>query len=201
MARLGEYVERYGKGEDDASIRMARFRLADARRQFATNARARLEKDKMPDAERQKLTVDREAALRSSLGEFERVRRGFEDVKHRTPLEDTCLRNSYFYLGECAFELNEYDDAIRYYAAAKERYPRDPASLVAMVQIVGAYQALGETEKARTANARARAFFESLPDEVWNDPTLPMGREAWQRWLDATLQLDKLSAGTPPEGG
>lgn len=201
MARLEEYVERYGStGEDDSSIRLARFRLADARRQFATGAKSRLETEKMPDAERQRLAVDRVTALRKALGEFERVRRESEGVAHRAPLEDTCLRNSYFYLGECAFDLGEYDDAIRYYAAAKERYPRDPASLVAMVQIVGAYQALGETEKARTANARARAFFESLPDEVWNDPTLPMGRDAWQRWLDSTLQLDKV-AGDPSEGG
>jgi tetratricopeptide (TPR) repeat protein len=201
IARLGEYVDRYGTDEDDAPTRMARFRLADARRQFAAEAKAHLDKDKMPDAERQRLVVAREAALRASLGEFERVRREFEDVKRRTPLEDTCLRNSYFYLGECAFELGEYDDAIRHYAAAKERYPRDPASLVAMVQIVGAYQALGEPEKARTANARARAFFESLPDEVWNDPTLPMGRDAWQRWLDATLQLERVTSGNQSEGG
>ena len=201
IARLSEYVDRYGGDEDNHSLRMARFRLADARRLFASDAKSRLDRDKMPDADRQRLVVSREEALRSALGEFEAVRRTFEAVEHRTPLEDTCLRNTYFYLGECAFELGAYDDAIRYYAAAKERYPRDPASLVAMVQIVGAYQAMGEVEKARTANARARAFFDSLPDEVWNDPSLPMGRDAWQRWLDATLQLDKVTNGNPTEGG
>lgn len=201
IARLSELVERYGATEDDAPMRMARYRLADARRQYAVNTKVRLTKDKMPDAERQRLSVGRESSLRTALAEFERVRRDFEVLKRRTPLEDTCLRNTYFYLGECAFELDEYEDAIRFYAAAKERYPRDPASLVAMVQIVGAYQAMGELEKARTANARARAFFESLPDDVWNDPTLPMGREAWQRWLDATLQLERVTSGNPSEGG
>jgi len=201
IARLSELVERYGATEDDAPMRMARYRLADARRQYAVNTKVRLTKDKMPDAERQRLSVGRESSLRSALAEFERVRRDFEVLKRRTPLEDTCLRNTYFYLGECAFELDEHEDAIRFYAAAKERYPRDPASLVAMVQIVGAYQAMGELEKARTANARARAFFESLPDDVWNDPTLPMGREAWQRWLDATLQLERVTSGNPSEGG
>lgn len=201
IARLSELVERYGSTEDDAPMRMARYRLADARRQYAVTTKVRLTKDKMPDAERQRLSVGREASLRSALGEFERARRDFESLKRRSPLEDTCLRNTYFYLGECAFELDEHEDAIRFYAAAKERYPRDPASLVAMVQIVGAYQAMGELEKARTANARARAFFESLPDDVWNDPTLPMGREAWQRWLDATLQLERVTSGNPSEGG
>ena len=63
------------------------------------------------------------------------------------------------------------------------------AALVAMVQIVNAHVAQGNTERARTANERARRFFEQLPDTVWDDPTLPMGRDDWERWLDSSSRL------------
>ena len=103
--------------------------------------------------------------------------------------EAVALRNSYFYLGDCAFDLREYDDAIRYYDRARDRYDGEPASLVAMVQIVNAYIAKGEMGRARTANERARRFYSSIPDEVWNDPNLPMDRRDWERWLDSSAMI------------
>ncbi len=103
--------------------------------------------------------------------------------------ESIALRNAYFYLGDSAFDLGAYDDAIKYYDRARDRYVSDPASLVAMVQIVNAYIATGQIGRARTANERARRFYETIPDETWDDPTLPMDRSDWERWLNSSAVL------------
>jgi tetratricopeptide (TPR) repeat protein len=103
------------------------------------------------------------------------------------------LRNAAFFKADCAFDLGEYETSIRLYDAAKERYPRDAASLVAMVQIVAALLEQGKTQEAATANVRARKFYESLPESAWDDPSLPMSRRQWEQWLDAQTAL----AGTP----
>src|SRR5690606_24232915 len=91
--------------------------------------------------------------------------------------------------GDCAFDLGRFEAARRLYDAARERYPDDPASLVAMIQIVNAYLEEGDLARAATANERARRFYASLPDEAWDDPQLPIGREDWQRWLDSIAAL------------
>ncbi len=200
IARLGEHIERYASLKDPA-LDMVRYRLGDSRRLLAAQIASELDREKMPDEERRAKRLKRTDLLRKAAEDFLGAREALDGRAHRSPLEDTCLRNTFFYLGECSFGLGQYEGAIREYAAAKERYPRDPASLVAMVQIVACYRAMGETDKARTANARARAFFESLPEEVWNDPALPMDREAWRVWLDSTLELERTASGSGGEPG
>lgn len=103
--------------------------------------------------------------------------------------ESIALRNAHFYLGDCAFDLGEYNTAIEYYDRARDRYVEDPASLVAMVQIVNAYIETGQFGRARTANERAKRFYALMPDDVWDDPTLPMDRSDWERWLESNTQL------------
>jgi tetratricopeptide (TPR) repeat protein len=99
------------------------------------------------------------------------------------------MRNSFFFRGDCAFELADFEEAIRQYDAARERYPRDPASLVALTQVVSALIEKGELDKARVANEKARKFYESLPESAWDDPALPMGKREWERWLASQTRL------------
>ena len=105
------------------------------------------------------------------------------------------LRNAHFYIADCAYDLGDYEAALKLYDRARQRYPRDAASLVAMVQIVNTHMAMGALRRARTANERARRFFASVPDSAWDDPTLPMDREAWERWLDASAALYSVADG------
>ena len=105
------------------------------------------------------------------------------------------LRNAHFYIADCAYDLGDYEAALKLYDRARQRYPRDAASLVAMVQIVNTHMAMGDLRRARTANERARRFFASVPDSAWDDPTLPMDREAWERWLDASAALYSVADG------
>ncbi len=188
IERLTEAIERY---PDDPQLPIIRFRLADALRQEAASIEATLARDAMPDAQAIDLEAAREAHLREALGLFDAVREAL-DAKSPVQLSEServALRNSYFFLGDCAFDLGDYDAAVQHYELARERYSQDPASLVAMVQIVNAYIAMGQTDKARAANERAKRFYTKLPEEAWNDPYLPMSRTDWERWLDSTAKL------------
>lgn len=187
IERLEELSERF---PSDAGIVGARYRLADSYRLSASQIRDRLG-EAMPDDERRTLETRRAERLNRAEKLFAQVRDSLEsgDPHRRSDLESLQLRNSYFYLGDCAFDLQAYDRAIRHYDAARDRYAGDPASLVAMVQIVSAYLEQGDVKRAVAANERAKRFFDGLPEKVWEDPTLPMTRRDWERWLDATSRL------------
>lgn len=195
IERLEEMVARF---PDHPRILGVRYRLADSYRRSAAQIDQRL-REAMPDSQRQELMTTRADRLRKALVMFEDVRAGLEsrDERRRTALEEIQLRNSYFYLGDCAFDLKDDDLAIRHYDAAKERFSKDPASLVAMIQIVNAHVRQGDMKRAAAANERARRFFESLPDAVWDDPNLPMSRKDWERWLGSTVELARPGGSAP----
>lgn len=187
IARLDEAVERY---PDDPRMPQVRYRLADTMRLSAREASALLQTELTP-TRRREVEALRSERLAGAVAMFGAVRDEIEAVpeRRRSILDEEYLRNSYYFLGACAFDTGDFAAAIEAYDAARERYPTDPASLVAMVQIVNCYVELGELERARTANERAKLFYQSLPEEVWNDPYLPMGRVEWQRWLDSMATL------------
>jgi tetratricopeptide (TPR) repeat protein len=188
IARLREAVERY---PSDFEKPVVQYRLADSLRQEAASIELSLARDAMPDAQAVALADTREAHLRKALSLFEVVRETLEaeDSRYMAESRQIALRNSYFFLGDCAFDLGDYNAAVQHFETARERYSDDPASLVAMVQIVNAYVATGEPDRARAANERAKLFYSQLSDDAWNDPYLPMSRSDWERWLDSTAEL------------
>lgn len=195
IERLEEVTQRY---PGDPELDQVRYRLADCYRLSSRQIEQHL-REAMPDSERKELEEQRATRVGRARDLFEQVRDSIEtkDARRRTGLEETQLRNAYFYLGDCAFDLKDYEAAIRYYDAARERYPKDPASLVAMVQIVSAHLEQGDLRRAITANERAKRFFASLPASVWDDPNLPMTRRDWERWLDATSKLASIDTEPP----
>ncbi|MCC7389959.1 MAG: tetratricopeptide repeat protein [Phycisphaerales bacterium] len=188
VERLTEALERY---PEDPEAPVLRYRLADSLRQEAASIEQTLARDAMPDAQSSALEEAREGHLREAIALFERVRQELdaEDPGYMPESRRVALRNAYFFLGDCAFDLGDYDAAVQHYETARERYSQDPASLVAMVQIVNAYVAMGQIDRARAANERAKRFYAQLPEDAWNDPYLPMSRTDWERWLDSTAEL------------
>jgi tetratricopeptide (TPR) repeat protein len=164
------------------------YKLADAHRQSAAAIAAGFDAA-MPDSRRRELEIARRERLVTAIGIFARVEEGLASLSRRTAIDDLRYRNSLLYRADCAFDLKDYDVAVRLYDQARERYPRDPASLIAMIQIVAALLEQGRTAEAVTANSRAKKFYESLPSAVWDDPTLPMTRKQWEQWLDVQTQL------------
>lgn len=189
IARLEEAVERY---PDDHRIDVHRYKLADANRLSAAQIAQTLRQG-LPQATRDALEQERVARLRSAAQLFEQVRVSLETDPGRRldELERACLRNAYFSIGDCAFDLGEFDAAIAAYDSARLKYSDDPSSLVAMVQIVNAYVQQQRWPQARTANERARQHLARFPDEVWQRPDIPMEKKHWERWLDARTLLDQ----------
>jgi tetratricopeptide (TPR) repeat protein len=180
-----------------------RYDLADVHRQSALAIRDQLD-DALPDHQRQALTKKRLSHLKRAMELYEQSRASLDarDPRHLGTIDRLRARNSGFFAADCAYELGDYIAAVQLYEAARERYPSDPASLVSMVQVVNSYIKLGDLRRAKTANDRARRFYESLPAETWADPDLPMSQEHWKSWLNAnTALLSEQGAGRSTASG
>jgi len=201
IALLQQAADRY---PDDPDADAILYMLADSYRLSAAEMGREIEQEAMPQSEKEARRNERRDRLAAAMDLFGRVRRNLEsrDPQTLSRLERIHLRNACFYLGDVAFDLGDYDPseytrAIEYYESARQKYADDPACLVALVQIASAYVALGRFDDARAANARARQQLEDLPPTVWNDPNLPMERRHWERWLDASAQLEQRAAVGP----
>ncbi|MBL8746765.1 MAG: tetratricopeptide repeat protein [Phycisphaerae bacterium] len=192
IARLHEAIERYPDAPEETRLM---FDLADANRLSAAQVEKQL-KDAMPISERAELERIRTERLRAALDLYEKVRSRLEasDPTRLTPLQRIILRNSTLYRGDCAFDLGDYELAIRHYDAAAQRLANEPASLVPMVQIVNCYAALGRLPEARTAHERAKSRLKEIPESTWQGAAVPMDRRHWERWLESSLRLDQLEA-------
>ncbi|MGV6814882.1 MAG: tetratricopeptide repeat protein [Phycisphaerales bacterium] len=193
IERYLEFVTRF---PDDPETGTILFKLADAHRRLADMIEESLG-EAMPAAEKNRRLAQITKHRQEAIKEFQKTIQtlGSRPESQLGLFESIALRNSYFYLGDCAYDLGDYASAIGYYDQARDRYEGDPASLVAMVQIVNAYVETGQLGRARTANERARRFYESIPDKVWDDPNLPMDRADWERWLDSSTAL--IASSTP----
>jgi tetratricopeptide (TPR) repeat protein len=187
IARLTESLERY---PNSADAMLVRFKLAEALRLSAAEITGQLT-EAMPESQRRELERLRRDRLRMAMGEYERVAlRTNEPIDpHVSGVERNAIRNAFFFRADCAYDLGEFDRAIEFYDAAAQRFSDDPASLVAMVQIVNAYAATDRWTEARTAHERARQRFRELPPEAFDRPDMPMDRRHWERWLDSVAEL------------
>ncbi len=189
IARLEEAVERY---PDDHRIEIHRYKLADSNRLSAAQITQTLRQG-LPQATRDALEQERTSRLQAAAQLYEGVRTALEadPARRLSDLERICLRNAYFAIGDCAFDLGDFDSAIAAYDSARLKYADDPSSLVAMVQIVNAYVQQQRWPQARTANERARQHLARFPDDVWQRPDIPMEKKHWERWLDARTLLEQ----------
>ena len=192
IARLEEAVDRYGRTREGVT---QRFRLADAYRLSIPAIDDSLA-EPLPESQKISLRAERARRLEKAQLLFSQVISEMEaiDPGTRSPVEKLYLRNAFFYRADCAYDLARYDQAIALYDLAAKRWEAHPASLVALVQIVNAYCELGKTQEAKVANDRARWQLKRIPDEAFNDPTLPMTREHWQDWLRWTSELNLFSS-------
>ncbi len=193
IERLNEVIARYGGDQSPIEHAQLQFQLADAYRKSAQQLDAKLA-GSLPPSRRAEFAAERVRRLEKAGESFEAVIIALEkaDAAKLDELGRLYLRNSYFYRADCAYALGRYDGpggAIAFYDKAIQRYEKDPASLVAMIQIVNSYGEMKQWDKARAANERAKVRLRAIPDEAFDDPSLPMSREAWQRWLDWSTEL------------
>ncbi|QDU72194.1 tetratricopeptide repeat protein [Mucisphaera calidilacus] len=189
IQRLKAAVERYGDRLEAARLR---FLLADAYRKST----AALEETDGPTTQRARVAAfaERNDRLEKAQALYNMV---IVDLESRidqvlSPDERLYLRNAYFYQADCAFGRRDFESAIALYGEAARRWEHHPAALVALVQIFNARCELGQYQEARVANDQARWQLERMPDDAFDDPTLPMSREHWEDWLRWTSELELL---------
>jgi tetratricopeptide (TPR) repeat protein len=195
--RLREAAERYPNDPDTVHVR---FKLAESLRLGAAEIADSL-RDAMPSGRRSELQESRRTRLQTALALYDEVRATLEreSPTEVSDLDRVTLRNAYYYRSDCAFDLGQYEQAIAAYDAAAQRYADDPASLVAMMQIVNCYMELDRWAEARTANERARRRLAELPDDILDSPDLPLDRRHWERWLESTETLSRRASADDAE--
>jgi len=188
IERLTEAVNRFPSHEQTPLIR---YKLADSLRLSSAEIDKSLEQA-MPDREREELVQLRGERLQRAQALFTEVRQDIEalDELALTDLDRRLLRNAMYYRADCAFDLGDFDSAIRWYDAAAQRYPDDPSSLVAMMQIVNAYAEQGMWREAQTAQERARQRLQEIPDRMFDNPNLPIDQRHWERWIENSPRVD-----------
>jgi len=187
IARLREAVERFSEASGNTAVR---FDLAEASRRLAGRIGEEL-REAMPEERRQALEARRAELLTSALKGYESTLDILQqrDARRLSEADALRLRNAMFFRADVEYDLGRYEQAIQHYDAAAQRYADDPASLVAMIQIVNAYVEQGRWREARTANDRARQRLRELPEEVFGRPDLPLDRRHWERWIESSAAL------------
>ena len=188
IERLEEAVTRYGLSDQGPTLR---YLLADSYRKSVAELDRRLQAEQA-QSERLALQSERTRRLEQAQMYYSQVVNELESkpTLFVTPLEELYHRNAYFYQADCAFDRGQYETAIQLYDDAARRWDKHPAALVAMVQIVNAHCELGQYQEAKVANSTARWLLERMPEEAFEDETLPMSRQHWEDWLRWTSELD-----------
>ncbi len=185
---LTEAEQRYGQSDQGPALR---FLLADAYRRSVPELDEQVASTQS-HAARVGLDEERNDRLQEAQILYNQAISGLEAKRSaQTKLdqvEQLYLRNAYFYQADCAYDREVFEQAIQLYNTAANNYSDDPASLVALIQIVNAYCELGRFQDAKIANDMARMQLERIPDEAFEDQNLPMKREHWEDWLRWTSE-------------
>ena len=193
IARFHTAADRYKESEEAP---MLRFYLADSYRRSTEQLDDQLN-NPLPQSVEQQFRRERRDRLRKAQDIYHDVIPVFENLSSQRRLsqvEQQLLRNTYFYRADCAYLLENWSEARSLYDEAAKRWDKHPASLIARVQIVNTYAAQGMIREARIANDQAREQLKQIPEDAFDDPTLPMSRQHWRQWLQWTSRLDLNSA-------
>jgi tetratricopeptide (TPR) repeat protein len=100
------------------------------------------------------------------------------------PLEKSMLRNSYFAIGAALVDLGRYDEAIKAFSAAANRYQHDPEVLDAFVQISYCYRRLNKPREAQGTVRQAMLVLQQIKGDAPFEETTIYSRKQWKELLD-----------------
>jgi len=185
IERLEQVISLY---PDDPRVTRLKYLLADAYRRSGLALKQQGGKISQP---MQAEIVRREAVRRLSRARvlFDEVVAAFEQKPNLSPVEQTCLKASYLFRADCAFDLGDYDLAARLYGQVAWRWQGDPLVLSAYLQIIRCHLAQGNVQAARTALARARWMLQRIPDAAFKQDGGIKDRAYWQNlfdWIEAS---------------
>jgi tetratricopeptide (TPR) repeat protein len=183
ITRLEESLKRY---PDEPQAVPCRYLLADAYRQSAHSVEQTLEEDLVESARLARVKKISHG-LDAALGHYRQVQEALSQRQQTTELtepEKAMLRNCYFCMGSILFHLKQYDEAIRTYTTAANRYQNVPEVLEAYVQIARAYRRLNNPEEAQRALAQAKVVLARMKTTQPFERTTIYTEEQWPALLD-----------------
>jgi tetratricopeptide (TPR) repeat protein len=138
------------------------------------------------EATRNALARQSQLDLEAAVVEYDKLIALLGDVQdslNHTSMEKQLLRNSYFSKADALFDLGRYDDAIRAYSAASNRYQNEPESLGAYVQIAACYRLLGKPQEARGTLQQAQGVLVRMKPDADFARATPYTRDEWNQLL------------------
>lgn len=183
IPRLEEFVERY---PESPQLIDARYLIGEAYRRSARIPREKLESDTI-ETSRIEHNKQMQQLLASATAQYEQVQDLLTRRQEQTELdasEQAILRNCYFARGAAFFDMGRYDDAIRAYSAATNRYQHEPEVLEALMQIAACYRHLGKPEEAHGMLEQAKVMLARIGRDAKFRETTNYTREQWSQVLD-----------------
>ena len=188
ISRLEEAVKRY---PDSRQTLNGRYLIALSHRRGAKVAREELKNDSV-ESTRLVKTKQIKSGLTAALVQYELVKKELNErmteVEPST-LEKATLKNCYFAIGDVLFELERYEESIKAYSTATNRYQMDPGVLEAYVQIANAYRHLDDPLKARSTLAQAQVVLARMKSEIPFEQSTNYTREQWSDLLNQLSSL------------
>ncbi len=183
IERLEEAVARYPDAQQSIE---ARYLIAEACLQAA---KVPQEKAATDTGETARLVHRKQAAqlLERAIHYFQETEQVLNRRAEQTelnPLEKSMLRNSYFAIGAALVDLGRYDEAIKAFSAAANRYQHDPEVLDAFVQISYCYRRLNKPREAQGTVRQAMLVLQQIKEDVPFEETTIYSRKQWKELLD-----------------
>lgn len=181
--RLHEAIQRYPNVPRSIE---AQYLIADSYRLRARQLEEKLKEDRVENTRVARSRKVREL-LTLALGEYRELLEKLgrrQETDELAPLERLALRNCYFSIGNLLFQLQQYEDAIKAYVMATNRYRSNPEVLDAYVQMARAYRKLNKPAEARGALEQAKMALSRIKADVPFKETTNYSREEWTKLLD-----------------
>ena len=160
------------------------FRLGESLRAVARASREQSESADVSVARRLQLADESQDRLKEARRAFEGSILALEARSDTLDgLSRDMLREAHLGRAHSAFDLAQYEDSISLYEAVDRKYPEHASSMIALIQIVTACDALGDNTRADTAHRRAQLRLAQLPDDAFLVGGGILARESWERWL------------------
>lgn len=177
IIRLHEWTQRYGT---ERRLGQVSFLTADSYRKSAPAIAGATTQPAIVDAHTAEVRRDR---LQRAHDYYDLCVEFFRQTAPANDVEQLYARLASFYRADCLYDLGRYEDAIRDYDLAAFKYQDDPSALIAYIQIVNSYCALGRFDDARAANERARWILRRMPPEAFKSASFILSRPYWEKWM------------------
>lgn len=165
--QLGEAVKRYPEHPPiyQAHYLLARsYQLAAETPRQASNLNATLSTQA-----RRKLRSEENELLEKAATEYRRLHQrvsALADSKSATVVDEAILRNAHFGEADTLLQLSRFDEAIESYRLAAAKFPNQPETLEALVQIAECHRKMGRDLDAQKTIRQAESVLQRIPTEL-----------------------------------